>query len=131
LIYLDSSAVVKLIRPEDESSELDLWLTERSGLPFVSSTLLEVEVPRSLLRLPTQDERTLARVMAGIARVDVDASVRFTAARLRPSSLRSLDAIHLASALQFVEEVQAFVTYDKRLSDAAVAAGLPVASPGV
>jgi uncharacterized protein len=131
LIYLDSSAVVKLIRSEDESGELDLWLTERSGQPFVSSTLLEVEVPRSLLRLPSHDEEQLARVMAGIGRLAVDTSVRFTAARLRPTSLRSLDAIHLASALSLGDEVQAFVTYDKRLLDAAQAAGLPVASPGV
>jgi predicted nucleic acid-binding protein len=130
VIYLDSSAIVKLIRPEDESGELNPWLLARSDMPFVSSALIEVEVPRSLLRLPSYDEERLEGVMARIGRLAADRPVRFAAAHVHPPGLRSLDAIHLATALLLGPELQAFVTYDKRLLDAARAAALPVASPG-
>jgi uncharacterized protein len=130
VIYLDTSAIVKLVRPEDESEQLDMWLAQRADLPYVASALIEVEVPRSLARLPAYDEARLGQIMSGISRVAFDAPVRLSAAQLEPPSLRTLDAIHLASALRFADELHALVTYDKRLLDAAASAGLPVASPG-
>jgi predicted nucleic acid-binding protein len=69
-------------------------------------------------------------VIANLYRLEVDPTVRATAAAFPNPGLRSLDAIHLATALVVARELQAFVTYDVRLRDAARQAGLPVANPG-
>ena len=68
-------------------------------------------------------------VLAGIDLIELDESVAHSAARVRPTALRSLDAIHMASAVAIAEEIAAFVTYDARLADAVREAGLTVATP--
>lgn len=129
MIYLDSSALVKLIIAEQESRALIRWLAERAELPMVSSVIHRAEVPRAVWRAePTAFPRSYRQVR-GVERVALTENVLEVAATLAPASLRSLDAIHLASALSVRQDLAAFVAYDKRLLDAAKAAGLPTASP--
>jgi predicted nucleic acid-binding protein len=127
VIYLDSAALVKLVRLERFSSELVHWLNERPGVPLVSSAIAEVEVPRAIRKAaPDAVPATLARLY----RLEIDATVRGAAAALVDPNLRTLDAIHVATALGLGTELQAFVSYDQRLLQAAGDLGLAVASPG-
>jgi predicted nucleic acid-binding protein len=128
MIYLDTSAVLKLVLPEAETPALELWLTERIGLPRVSSRLLRIELLRTVRRYaPTRAERAHV-VLSGIALASIDDAAS-AAETLGDPLLRSLDAIHLATALAMQSRLTALVTYDKRLASAASAAGLPVAAP--
>jgi predicted nucleic acid-binding protein len=132
VIYLDSSAIVKLIKVEAESPDLRDWLNEQDTPP-VTSVLAEVEVPRALRRSGPAHLAVMPGVLARISRIDMDASVRATAAAYVDDALRSLDAIHLATAevlLASGKTVSAFVTYDKRQAAAVASTGIPVASPG-
>ncbi|GAA1813231.1 type II toxin-antitoxin system VapC family toxin [Planosporangium flavigriseum] len=134
MIYLDSAAVVKLVRSEAGTAELVTWLNARPEVPLVSSALVEVEVPRALRRAAPQALVGVPSAMARLYRLEIDATVRGTAAAYTEPTLRSLDAIHLATAQMLAGQAgnafEAFVTYDKRLLDAAAAIGLPTASPG-
>jgi uncharacterized protein len=129
LIYLDSSALVKLILEESESRTLARWLAERADLALVSSAIHRTEVPRAIWRAnPSALPRSLRQVR-GVEKIGLSTDVLDSAAAVPPQSLRSLDAIHLASALSVRRELTAFVAYDKRLLAAAKDAGLPTASP--
>jgi predicted nucleic acid-binding protein len=128
VIYLDSSAIVKLILPEPESPVLrDFLATDENQ---VSSGLARVEVLRTVRRVDdTEDRRRLAeRVLARVSLVAMSEPLLAKAGALGPPILRSLDAIHLATALS-LDGLDAFVTYDHRVADAAREAGLAVASP--
>ncbi len=132
MIYLDSSAIVKLVRPEAESSALVEWLNTAAH-PAITSTLAEVEVPRALRRVAPERLGEVAAVLARLARMEIDAPVRATAAAYVDAGLRSLDAIHLATADVLVaagKDVTAFVSYDVRQSAAAAAAGFRSHAPG-
>jgi predicted nucleic acid-binding protein len=130
LIYIDSAAAVKLIHPEPESKDLTAWLDERADDRVFSSTLIEVETHRAIRRLAPERVPMIAAFLAEIDRVDIGITVRGVAATVSGPFLRTLDAIHLATAMQFGAVVDHFVTYDKRLLATASAMGLPVASPG-
>lgn len=134
MIYLDSSAVVKLIRQEPGSAELVSWLNASTDESLVSSALVEVEVPRALRRATPQSLVGVPSVLARMYKVEIDATIRAIAATYPDAHLRSLDAIHLATAQLLAGDVEAFLTafvaYDRRLLAAAAAAGLPTASPG-
>jgi len=132
VIYLDTSAIVKLIRIEDESAALVGWLNEQSGQPLVASALAEIELPRALRRSQPEVLSLVAAVLSRLHRVDINAAVRATAAAYVEPTLRTLDAIHLATAEFLVAsglQFTAFVTYDKRLAEAASRIGLPLTSP--
>ncbi|MGN9802919.1 type II toxin-antitoxin system VapC family toxin [Micromonospora sp. L32] len=135
MIYLDSAAVIKLLRREQETEELVTWLNDKSGLSLVSSALVEVEVPRALRRAAPQALVGVPTVLARLYRVEIDGTIRAAAGAYPDPLLRSLDAIHLATAqilaAQAGADFAAFVTYDRRLLDAAKSTGLPVASPGM
>lgn len=131
MIYVDTSAAVKLIRREPETDALADWLDERPGVPWVSSTLLEAELSRALRRTDSRLLSAAPGVIARIARYEIDDVVRAAAAALTDPDLRTLDAIHLATATAvFGPGLTAFVCYDRRLLHAAAAAGLPTHSPG-
>jgi predicted nucleic acid-binding protein len=134
VIYLDSSAVVKLVRVERYTAELVAWLNARPGMPLASSVLVEVEVPRALRRTAPEGLVGVPLVLARLYRLEIDAAVRATAAAYSDPSLRSLDAIHLATAQSLLGEpgasLEAFVTYDSRQLAAGGGLGLPVACPG-
>jgi predicted nucleic acid-binding protein len=131
MIYLDTAALVKLIRREPESDVLADWLDDRPEMVWVSSVLIEVELPRALRRTEPTLLGDVPAVVARVARYDIDPVVRAAAAAYPDPELRSLDAIHLATARSiFGHWLAAFVTYDRRLLAAAAISGLPVESPG-
>lgn len=134
MIYLDSAAAVKLVRYEACTADLVSWLNDHRDVPLVSSALVEVEVPRALRRSAPQALVGVPAAVGRLFRLEVDSTIRATAAAFAEPTLRSLDAIHLATAQVLTNEsgtaLIAFVTYDRRLLDQAKAAGLPTASPG-
>jgi len=128
VLYLDSSAIVKLVASEPESASLTARIEEATT---VSSEIARVEVLRAIRRSGGKREM-LERGREVIRRVGllrVDGRVLDLAAEVEPADLRTLDAIHLASALVLGETLGAFVTYDRRLVAAAEQAGLGVQSP--
>jgi uncharacterized protein len=129
MIYLDSAAVVKLVHAEPESETLRSWLAERADTGWVSSVLLEVESFRALARHSPEAVARLHPVLDLIELVDLDPRIRILAQTVTPTTVRSLDAIHLATALHIGGQLTSFVTYDKRLADAAAAVGLTVDAP--
>ncbi|HUZ37865.1 MAG TPA: type II toxin-antitoxin system VapC family toxin [Streptosporangiaceae bacterium] len=129
MIYLDSSALVKLILTEPETPALASWLAERADLAMVSSIIHRTEVPRAVWRADPSALPRSYRQVRGVEKVALSTDVLDLAATLPPSSLRSVDAIHVASALSVRRDLEAFVAYDKRLLAAAEQAGLPTASP--
>lgn len=133
MIYLDTCAIIKLIRPEAESAQLAAWLNANSHEPVVTSELAEVEVPRALRRSAPARLAAMPAVLAHVNRIEMDAAVRATAGAYPDPNLRSLDAIHLATADTLVasgKTLKAFVTYDKRLAAVAADAGHTVVAPG-
>jgi predicted nucleic acid-binding protein len=130
VIYLDSSALVKLALTEPESRALVRWLAERADQPLVSSALHRAEVPRAVWRAEPGALPRSYRVIKRIARVALTADVLDNSATLPPQGLSPAHAIHLASALALKGHLTAFVAYDEKLLAAAKDLGLPVASPG-
>jgi predicted nucleic acid-binding protein len=125
--YLDSSAIVKLAILEPESAALRRYL--RGRRPLVSSALARTEVLRALL--PGGND-ALARGRDTLAHLDlirINNRVLSAAATLMPMDLRSLDAIHLATAQQLGDDLAALVTYDERMAGAARTLGYRVAEP--
>ena len=129
MIYLDSAAVVKLVHAEPESAALRSWLAERAETGWVSSLLTEIESFRALARYAPEAVSRLPVVLDLIDLINLDPPIRILAQAARPTSVRSLDAIHLGTALHARQALTSFVTYDKRLLDAAMSAGLPADSP--
>lgn len=127
MLYLDASAVVKLVVREPETEAL--VATIRADPETVSSALVWAEVVRAARRAGVRARRAEA-VLERIALAPVDEGILRTAALLDPRALRTLDAIHLATALSLREDLAALVTYDARLAEAALAAGLGVLAPG-
>jgi hypothetical protein len=125
--YLDSSAIVKLAVREPESAALRRWL--RRKRPLVSSALARTEVLRALL--PAGDEAVGRgrEVLRGLDLLRVNDRVLEAAGLLLPLALRSLDAIHLATARELGDELGSLVTYDDRMAAAARALGHRVAAP--
>lgn len=130
LIYCDSSALVKLVLDEAESEDLDSWLAGRQDPVLVSSTIARTEVLRAVARSDPEAVDDAMGLLDGVTKVDVDSDLADQAGRHQPAPMRSLDALHLAAALQFGPALGAFVAYDKRLAEAARAAGLAVNQPG-
>jgi predicted nucleic acid-binding protein len=132
VIYLETAAIVKLIRVEHESDALVTWLNQQSAQPLVASALVEIELPRALRRSRPDVLGLAAVVLSRLHRVEINAAVRATAAAYVEPTLRTLGAIHLATAEFLVASgmlLTAFVTYDKRLAEAATRIDLPVAAP--
>lgn len=129
MIYLDSAAVVKLVHAEAESQALRDWLSDRSSLSWTSSVLLEVETVRALARHAPYAISRLPPILDLMVLVEISPEVRALAQTVTPPAVRTLDAIHLATALRMSDQLTSFVTYDRRLADAATAAGLTVDSP--
>lgn len=125
--YVDSSALVKLAVREPESQALRRHLARRR--PLVCSALARVEVARALMALGPQVLQRGDEVLARIDLVRINDRVLRAAAALLPAELRSLDAIHLATAQQFGGELHRIVTYDNRMAIAAETLGWRVEKP--
>jgi uncharacterized protein len=125
--YLDSSAIVKLVVAEPESSALRRYLRRRK--PYVSSALARAEVARSLLPFGPAALKRGDTVLARIDLIRVNDIVLRSAGSLLPEDIRTLDAIHLATAQQLGSDLARIVTYDVRMQAAAEAVGLDVNAP--
>ena len=127
MLYLDSSAIVKLVAREPGTPELVEAV--RADPAVVSSALAWTEVIRTVRR--ARGRVAGARdVLEGIALVPIDDGILRGAADLAPVALRTLDAIHVATALSLRGDLASLVTYDDRLAAAAAAAGIRVVAPG-
>jgi predicted nucleic acid-binding protein len=129
VIYLDSSALIKLALAEPETGALTSFLAARSEQALVSSSLHRAEVLRAIWRAEPGALPRAQRMIRRIALVSLSHDLLDNAATLPPDSLSTTAAIHLASALALKRDLTAFVCYDKRLLAAAESAGLPVVSP--
>lgn len=126
--YLDTSALVKLVVAEPQTDALRTWLAAVPREP-VSSDLARTELLRAV-RCVAPDRLLRARQVLGtVTLVGVSTALFEEAARLDPTVLRTLDAIHLAAALDLGDDLDAVVTYDDRLADAALANGIAVTAP--
>ncbi len=125
--YLDTSAFVKLVALEPESAALQAAL--RAWPRRASSALLRVEALRTLRRVELGLVEVARRMLAEVDLIGIDNQLLEVAARLSPPELRSVDAVHLASALTLAGDLGAVVTYDSRLSAAATHLGLTVLAP--
>lgn len=125
--YLDASAFVKLIRVEAESDALRTWLA--SHRERTSSALLRTEVLRAVQMGDVSDLARARELLDAVVLVPIDDTVLEAAGLLDPSALRTLDAIHIATARYLGSDVDVLVTYDRRMVEGAARLGLPVASP--
>jgi predicted nucleic acid-binding protein len=127
LAYLDASALVKLVVPECESSALRI---ELAGWPRrASSALTRAELVRACTRIDSAARNRARDLLDGLSLLSVTERVLDEAASIRPVSLRTLDAIHIATALVLRDTLGALITYDDRMADAATRAGLRVLVP--
>lgn len=125
--YLDASAIVKLAIDEPESAALRRYLRRRR--PLISSALARTEVVRALL---DEGEEGMARGRAVLGRVELvrlNERVLNAAGALQHPDLRSLDAIHVATAIRLGDSLSRFITYDERMASAAKGLGLRVTAP--
>lgn len=129
MIYLDTSALVKLVFDEIESDALSQWLVDHTDVPKLSSEIATIELLRTCRRRDEGAAGAARQVLAGLDLVPLAAGLVEQAAVVGPAGLRTLDAIHLASALLVSEELTAFVVYDTGLGAAAADAGLEVVAP--
>jgi uncharacterized protein len=125
--YLDTSAFVKLVAAESETRALRAFLDGRPEQ--VSSIILDTEAHRAAARFGPDVASRADRLLARITLVPLNLEVRALARTVPPLALRSLDAIHLATAVALGADLGVFLAYDRRLLDAATDAGLAVASP--
>lgn len=127
-LYLDNSAFVRVTVEEPESRALRVFLSDRQSRR-TSSALLRAEALRAVRHLGAE---ALATVREGLRRVDligIDDRILDAAGMLEPRILRTLDAIHLATALSLGDDLAEIVTYDERMTEAARLLGLPTISP--
>jgi predicted nucleic acid-binding protein len=127
LVYLDSSAFVKLVTPEAETPALAAYL--RRWPVAVSATLLRTEALRAATRASPASVLAVRRALRDMAFIDLGRDLLDQAGTLTPPGLRSLDALHVAAALSLGDDLDELVTYDVRMAAAATASGLMVASP--
>ena len=128
MIYLDTSALAKLIVRETETTALGQWLRQRTAQLWVTSIVGRVELLRVAQRVAAANGAGL--LLAGLDTIPLVEHVADLAQATGSATLRTLDAIHLASASSVRDELTAFCCYDRRLLDAAGDAGLPVHAPG-
>lgn len=126
---------MKLVRAESLTVDLSRWLQERQEIRVLSSVLIEVELIRATRRSAPDQLGRASDVLLGIGVVTLSPAVIARAAAYTDPELRSLDAIHLATAEHLAsvvhEALHAFVAYDERLLAAARGRGLPIAAPGL
>ncbi|MFN8545496.1 MAG: type II toxin-antitoxin system VapC family toxin [Candidatus Binatia bacterium] len=127
MVYLDASALVKLVVLEPESRALRAYL--RREPERVSCGVARTEVLRAVRPLGPAAVETARRLLRSVNLIRLDDTLLDAAGILEPLALRSLDAIHLAAAELVAPALRAVVTYDRRMAAAAAALGFPVAAP--
>lgn len=126
-VYVDSSAIVKLILPESESGPLIAFLADHPRLS--SSSIAYFEVLRAVRRQSPHRDLRARNLLARIDLIGVNAQISERASTLGPPVVRTLDAIHLATSLMIQSDLDAFASYDARMQTAATSLGLPVLEP--
>ena len=126
--YLDTSALVKLVVAEAETDALRAWIGAASS-PLVSCDLARAELLRAVRRSATERVLQARAVLDSITLFAVTAATFESAGRLDPTILRTLDAVHVAAALELGDDLASIVTYDERLAAAAQANGIAVTAP--
>lgn len=127
--YLDTSALVKLAVHEAESAALFAWAKGYGGDALVTSDIARTELMRALRRSAPDAAQRGRIVLESVTLIGLSPQILDAAGRLEPVTLRSLDAIHLSSALALGDDLESLVTYDERLADATRAYGIPVTAP--
>lgn len=127
-VYLDTSALVKLIRQEAGSSGVSSLLETTGAVP-ASSQIAEVELMRAVRRHSPELSDQARSLLDEIVLLPLTAEIRTRAQFISPTSIRSLDAIHMATGLGISPHLAYFVTYDRRMAEAAETTGLPAMSP--
>ena len=130
MIYLDTSAMVKLVVREAESADLSMWLAANPDQQLVTSTVGRIELVRAASRLSGSAVTRARSFLTAVGLVALSMNVAELAETIGDPALRTLDALHLASAYVLQPGLLALCAYDHRLTAAAVAVGLPVVSPG-
>jgi predicted nucleic acid-binding protein len=126
--YIDTSALVKLVVAEPESTALQNWLGQQTQ-PLVSSDLARAELLRATRRAAPDRLVRAREVLDILVLTEVRTEIFEQAGRLEPPARRTLDALHLASALDLGDDLDGMVTYDDRLGSAAQLHGVPVVAP--
>ena len=127
-VYLDASALVKLVAPEEETDALAAFLAlHRSP---ATSVIGLVEVRRAAARRPGVTRERVEDVLRRVTAIGLDLTTAAAAGSVGPVAIRTLDAVHLASAAALGDDLEAFVTYDRRLADAARVLGMLDVAPG-
>ena len=127
-LYLDSSAFVKLVVEETESAALRAYLVNH-GARRVSSALLRAEALRAVRHLGPDALATVREALRRVDLIGIDDRILDASGTLEPQVLRTLDAVHLATAIAVGDDLEAIVTYDERMLDAASLLGLRAATP--
>lgn len=129
-IYLDSSALVKLVQREAESGALRRFLRRHRDDRFATSTLARVEVVRAVLTGGPNAVASARRQLSRLDQISLDTDLLDRASTLTVEGpIRSLDAIHLTAAQVIGAELRAVVTYDERMAIVASNLGLVVEAP--
>lgn len=126
--YIDTSALVKLVVAEAETSALRSWLAEEDR-ELVACDLARTELMRAVRRVVPDRVLRAREVLDTVILIQVTPAVFEEAGRLDPAGMRSLDAIHLAAALDLGDDLQGVVTYDDRQAEAAKANGILALRP--
>ena len=127
--YVDTSALVKLVSAEPETQALHTWRTQQHR-DLVAGDLVRTELIRAARRLTPAHVQVARELLASVQLTRVAERTFEQAGMLDPPSLRSLDAIHLASALDLGHDLEGIVTYDRELAEAAELNAVTVISPG-
>ncbi len=128
IFYVDTSALVKLVVAEAETAALRSWIAAESP-ELVSSDLARTELLRAVRRVAGDRVVQARAVLDSVTLVAVRTATFESAGQLDPTTLRTLDALHIASALELGDDLAGLVTYDDRLGDAAESHGIAVVAP--
>ncbi len=127
-VYADTSGLAKLVVAEPETAALLAWIASEEPV-LVASDLVRTELMRAARRTAPDRAVAVRSVLDAITLLKLSSATFETAGRLEPAGMRSLDALHLASALELGDDLDGFLTYDDRLAEAARAQGMTVVAP--
>ena len=127
-LYLDTSAMARLVVDESETIALREWLAARAGTAMVTNTVGVVELQRLSARVSQEASAAAVLLLGRVGHLYLSGAAVALAAQLPPPDVRTLDALHIASAAGLAG-LDALVSYDQRMLAAAHGYGLPVASP--
>lgn len=127
-VYVDTSALVKLVVREPESDALVAWAATEAA-QAVSADLARTELVRAVRRSNPQQAERAREVLDSVTLLALTPEILESAGRLEPAGLRTLDAVHLAAALALGDDLDAIITYDERLAEAARSHGVHVLAP--